>query len=158
MSPRSWKVFSKLLWKNWHILSQDNAASNTNLGLSLWNTQHKRLQEHGSRLISNLSPRYFCLNSWPNSNWQQSRRELFWGNDGRVGGGSFKVVRERLVLSSNADFAILKVQRKCCWTRSWRKIKKEVDEIEALWSKALKDMVKSKVGLADDYIDILVRE
>ena len=38
------------------------------------------------------------------------------------------------------------------------KKKKEVDEIEALWSKALKDMVKSKVGLADDYIDILVRE
>jgi len=27
---------------------------------------------------------------------------------------------------------------------------KEVDEIEALWSKAQKDIVKSKVGLADD--------
>ena len=31
-----------------------------------------------------------------------------------------------------------------------KKKKKEVDEVEALWSKAQKDIVKSKVGLADD--------
>ena len=36
-----------------------------------------------------------------------------------------------------------------------KKKKKEVDEIEALWSKAQKDIVKSKVGLADDQADIL---
>ena len=50
------------------------------------------------------------------------------------------------------------MQRKYWWTRSWRKKKKEVDEIEALWSKAQKDIVKSKVGLADDQADILARE
>ena len=50
------------------------------------------------------------------------------------------------------------MQRKYWWTRSWRKKKKEVDEIEALWSKAQKDIVKSKLGLADDQADILARE
>ena len=39
-----------------------------------------------------------------------------------------------------------------------KKKKKEVDEVEALWSKAQKNIVKSKVGLADDQADILARE
>ena len=96
-------------WKNWHLLSQDNVASNMNLGLSLWNTQHKRLQEHWSRLISNLSPRYFRLSSL--TKFQLTTKsgrtilEKWRYNCGKKGSASFKAVGERLVLSSNADLA-----------------------------------------------------
>ena len=38
------------------------------------------------------------------------------------------------------------------------KKKKEIDKIEAEWSKAQKDIMKAKVGVSDAQADILARE
>ena len=65
-------------------------------------------------------------------------------------GASLNAVGERLVLSSNADLAFSEGAKKMLVDKELKKKKKEVDEIEALWSKAQKDIVKTKVGLADD--------
>ena len=53
------------------------------------------------------------------------------------------------MLSSNADFVFSESAEKMLSDKELKK-KKEVEEIEALWSKAQKNIVKSKVGLADD--------
>ena len=73
----------------------------------------------------------------------------------KTGGASLKAVGERLVLSSNAELGFSEGAVKMLMDKELKKKKKEVDEVEALWSKAQKDIVKSKVGLADDQADIL---
>ena len=52
------------------------------------------------------------------------------------GGASFKAVQECLVLSSNADLAFSEGAEKMLVDKELKKKKKEVNEIEALWSKA----------------------
>ena len=53
------------------------------------------------------------------------------------------------MLSSNADLAFSVGADEMLADMELKK-KKEIDKIEAEWSKAQKDIVKSKVGLADD--------
>ena len=74
------------------------------------------------------------------------------------GGASFKAIGERLVLSSNADLAFSVGAEKMLADKELKKKKKEIDKIEAEWSKAQKDIMKAKVGVSDAQADILARE
>ena len=59
------------------------------------------------------------------------------------GGSSFKLVGERLVLSSNADLAFSEGSEKMLVDKELKKQKQQVDKIEAEWSKAQKDLVRA---------------
>ena len=76
----------------------------------------------------------------------------------KKGGASFKAIGERLVLSSNADSAFSVSAEKMLADKELKKKKKEIDKIEAEWSKAQKDIMKAKVGVSDAQADILARQ
>ena len=76
----------------------------------------------------------------------------------RKGGAAFSVVGERLVLSSNADLAFTKGAEKMLKDKELKRKKKEIDQIEAEWSKAQKDIMKAKIAVSDAQADILARE
>ena len=76
----------------------------------------------------------------------------------RKGGAAFSVVGERLVLSSNADLAFTKGAEKMLKDKELKRKKKEIDHIEAEWSKAQKDIMKAKIAVSDAQADILARE
>ena len=55
------------------------------------------------------------------------------------GGSSFKAIGERLVLSSNSDLAFSEGAEKMLANKELKAKKKEIEKIEAEWSKAHKD-------------------
>ena len=71
---------------------------------------------------------------------------------------AFNVIGERLVLSSNADWAFTNGAEKMLKDKELKRQKKQVDKIEAEWSKAQKDIMKAKINVIDAGADILVRE
>ena len=74
------------------------------------------------------------------------------------GGQSFKAVRERLVLQSNADIAFGEGAENMLKDKELKKKRKEVKKIEAQWSKAQHDVIKSKIAISNSKADILARE
>ena len=54
----------------------------------------------------------------------------------KKGGAAFPVIGERLVLSSNADLAFTNGAEKMLKDKELKSQKKQVDKIEADWSKA----------------------
>ena len=67
----------------------------------------------------------------------------------KKGGASFKAIGERVVLSSYADLAFSVGAEKMQADKELKKKKKEIDKIEAEWSKAQKDILRAKVGVSD---------
>ena len=76
----------------------------------------------------------------------------------KKGGAAFSVIGERLVLSSNADLAFTNGAEKMLKDKELKCQKKQVDKIEAEWSKAQKDIMKAKIDVTDSEADILARE
>ena len=76
----------------------------------------------------------------------------------RKGGSAFKAIGERLVLKSNSDLAFAEGAEDMLKDKELKSKKKEVDKIEAEWSKAQKDMIRSKLTVTDSEADILARE
>ena len=74
------------------------------------------------------------------------------------GGASFKVIGERLLLSSNKDLAFSAGAEKMLADKELKAKKKQIEKIEADWSNAQKDLTKAKVAIRDDLKDILARE
>ena len=74
------------------------------------------------------------------------------------GGSSFKAIGERLVLSSNSDLAFSEGAEKMLANKELKAKKKEIEKIEAEWSKAQKDITKAKVSTTDELADTLARE
>ena len=74
------------------------------------------------------------------------------------GGSAFKAIGERLVLSSNSDLAFSEGSEKMLTDKELKSKKKQVEKIEAEWSKAQKDLIKAKVAVSDAEADILARE
>ena len=74
------------------------------------------------------------------------------------GGSSFKAIGERLVLSSNSDLAFSEDAEKMLADKELKAKKKEIEKIEAEWSKAQKDITKAKVSTTDELADTLARE
>ena len=62
------------------------------------------------------------------------------------------------MLSSNADLAFTNDAEKMLQKKKLTSQKKQVDQIEADWSKAQKDIMKAKIDIIDSKADILARE
>ena len=62
------------------------------------------------------------------------------------------------MLSSNADLAFTNGAEKMLKEKELKSQKKQVDKIEADWSKAQKDIMKAKIDIIDSKADILARE
>ena len=76
----------------------------------------------------------------------------------RKGGAAFSAIGERMVLKSNADIAFVEGAEQMLKDKELKTKKKEIDQIEADWSKAQKDIMRSKVSFTDSEADILARE
>ena len=76
----------------------------------------------------------------------------------RKGGAAFSAIGERMVLKFNADIAFVKGAEQMLKDKELKTKKKEIDQIEADWSKAQKDIMRSKVSFTDSEADILARE
>ena len=76
----------------------------------------------------------------------------------KKGGAAFSFIGERLVLSSNADLAFRNGAEKMLKDKELKCQKKQVDKIEAEWSKAQKDIMKAKIDVTDSEADILTWE
>ena len=74
------------------------------------------------------------------------------------GGSSFKAIGECLVLSSNSDLAFSEDAEKMLADKELKAKKKEIEKIEAEWSKAQKDITKAKVSMTDELADTFARE
>ena len=62
------------------------------------------------------------------------------------------------MLSSNADLAFTNGAEKMLKEKELKSQKKQVDKIEADWSKAQKDIMKAKIDVTDSKADILAQE
>ena len=76
----------------------------------------------------------------------------------KKGGAAFKAVGEKLVLSSNADIAFCDGAREMLKDKELKCKRKQIEQIEADWSKAQKDVMKAKISVSDAHADILARE
>ena len=76
----------------------------------------------------------------------------------KKGGSAFCAVGERLVLSSNADLAFSKGSEKMLKDKELKKRKKEIEQLDAQWSKAQKDVARARIAVSDAEADILARE
>ena len=74
------------------------------------------------------------------------------------GGQAFKAIGERLVLKSNSDIVFAEGAEKMLKEKELRKKRKEIEQIEALWSRAQHDVIRSKIAISDSEADILARE
>ena len=63
-----------------------------------------------------------------------------------------------LVLSSNADLAFSEGAELILADKELKAKKKEIDRIEAEWSKAQKDITRAKIAITDEQADKLARE
>ena len=74
------------------------------------------------------------------------------------GGSAFTAISDRLVLKSSSDLAFGKDAANMLKDKELKSKRQEVNQIEADWSKAQKDIMKSKVSLTDADADKLARE
>ena len=74
------------------------------------------------------------------------------------GGSSFKVISDRLILKSSADIAFAEGAEKMLRDEELKVVQKEVNQIEAEWSMAQKDVVRSKLSLSNSGADKLAKE
>ena len=73
----------------------------------------------------------------------------------KKGSAAFNVIGERLVLSSNADLAFTNGAEKMLKDKELKCQKKQVDKNESEFSKAKKDIIKTKIDVTDAEADIL---
>ena len=59
----------------------------------------------------------------------------------KKGGSAFKVISDRLILKSSVDLAFAEGSESMLQNKEFKAKRKEIDEIEAEWSKAQKDVV-----------------
>ena len=71
---------------------------------------------------------------------------------------AFKAIGERLVLKSNADIAFSEGAEKILMDKALKKKQKEIVKMEAEWSQAQHDVIRSKITISDSDADILARE
>ncbi len=76
----------------------------------------------------------------------------------KKGGAAFNVIGEKLLLSSNADLAFTNGPEKILRDKELKCQMKQIDKIEAEWSKAQKDIMKARISVTDAEADILARE
>ena len=76
---------------------------------------------------------------------------------GKKGGSPFHAIGQHLVLSSDANLAFSEGLEKMLWDKEL-KSKKEIDKIEAEWSRAQKDHIQAKVTMTNAHKDNLARE
>ena len=74
------------------------------------------------------------------------------------GGSAFTAISDRLVLKSSSDLAFGRDAANMLKDKELKSKRQEVNQIEADWSKAQKDIMKSKVSLTDADADKLARE
>ena len=131
-----------------------------NLVLSTWNTQHKQQQEFRNKLTSRLLSEIFTPEHLSEIPIDNKVGENYFGQAQlrKKGGAAFNVIGERLLLSSNADLAFTNGAEKMLKDKELKCQKKQIDKIEAVWSKAQKDILKARIGVADAEADILARE
>ena len=73
------------------------------------------------------------------------------------GGSAFNAISDRLVLKSSSDLAFGKDAANMLRDKELKSKRQEIDQIEADWSRAQKDM-KSKLSLTDADADKLAQE
>ena len=76
----------------------------------------------------------------------------------RKGGPAFKAIGQRLVLKSNADIAFAEGAESMLKDKELKSKKKEIDQIEAEWSQAQKDVMRSKFSNTAPEADLLAKE
>ena len=76
----------------------------------------------------------------------------------KKGGCALKAIGERLVLSSNRDLAFSEGAEKMLANKELKAKKKQLENVEAEWSRAQKDITKAKISLTDELADTLARE
>ena len=76
----------------------------------------------------------------------------------RKGGSAFSAVGDRLVLKSNKDLAFCQGAEKMLKDKELKAKREELDNIEGEWSRAQKDVIRSKLCLKDAEADILAKE
>ena len=74
------------------------------------------------------------------------------------GGSAFTAISDRLVLKSSADLASGKDAANMLKDKELKSKRQEIKQIEADWSKAQKDIMKSKLSLTDADADKLAKE
>ena len=74
------------------------------------------------------------------------------------GGSAFNAISDRLVLKSSSDLAFGKDAANMLRDKELKSKRQEIDQIEADWSRAQKDIMKSKLSLTDADADKLARE
>ena len=74
------------------------------------------------------------------------------------GGSAFNAINDRLVLKSSADLAFGRHAANMLKDKELKSKQQEITQIEADWSKAQKDILKSKLSLSDADADKLARE
>ena len=74
------------------------------------------------------------------------------------GGSAFNAINDRLVLKSRSDLAFGRHAANMLKDKELKSKQQEITQIEADWSKALKDILKSKLSLTDADADKLARE
>ena len=74
------------------------------------------------------------------------------------GGSAFNAISDRLVLKSSSDLAFGKDAANMLKDKELKSKRQEIDQIEADWSRAQKDIMKSKLSLTDAEADKLARE
>ena len=74
------------------------------------------------------------------------------------GGSAFNAISDRLVLKSSSDLAFGKDAANMLKDKELKSKQQEIAKIEANWSKAQKDIMKSKLSLTDAEADKLAQE
>ena len=74
------------------------------------------------------------------------------------GGSAFNAISDRLVLKSSSDLAFGKDAANMLKDKELKSKQQEIAKIEADWSRAQKDIMKSKLSLTDAEADKLARE
>ena len=76
----------------------------------------------------------------------------------KKGGSAFKAIGECLVFSSNPDLAFSAGADKMLANKELKAKKKQIENVEAEWSQAQKDITKAKISLTNELADTLARE
>ena len=74
------------------------------------------------------------------------------------GGSAFKAISDRLILKASPDIAFSEGAENMLKDKELKCKRREVDQIEADWSKAQRDVVRSKLAITDSEADKLARE
>ena len=69
------------------------------------------------------------------------------------GGSAFNAISDRLVLKSSSDLAFGKDAANMLKDKELKSKRQEIDQIEADWSRAQKDIMKSKLSLTNAEVE-----